>query len=236
MYLAHRGDEERCVKLWQDVLATIAGHEEATSTTLEPLLRAAESGQLSASLRPAGDELDAFVGQLLVAALSGKIGSAESLDILKRVLTHYGKYCLFRFRSVLKTFITANFIKTECLRGIASSITTTFAQHAQSSFREEGLATPSLSGLLALLQTITKGDILPAVQDDVTAVLPDLFLFAYVPSAIRSPNYSETQCSTAGDIFALCLANVDLPTREHVAANLQQRLQDIILDCSIAIK
>ena len=100
MYLAHRGDEKRCVKLWQDILATIAGHEEATSTTLEPLLRAAESGQLSALLQPAGDELDAFVGQLLVAGLSGKIGSAENLDILKRVLTHHGKCCPFRFISL----------------------------------------------------------------------------------------------------------------------------------------
>lgn len=92
MYLAHRGDEERCTKLWQAALVAIAHHEGATSNTLEPLLRVAELGQLPATLKPARDELDAFVGQLLVAGLSGKTESAQNLDVLKRVLAHYGKH------------------------------------------------------------------------------------------------------------------------------------------------
>lgn len=89
MYLSHRANDDLCARLWQGILVAIAGHEETALSTLEPLLRAAEGGQLPHTLAPSGEELDDVVGQLLVAGLSRKTGSSESLDLLRRVLANH---------------------------------------------------------------------------------------------------------------------------------------------------
>ena len=143
------------------------------------------------------------------------------------------------FRSCSKlTYHSAqgHFISSACLCGIVNSIATTFSQHARSSIKEEELAGPTLDGLLALFQIVTKDDVLPIVQTNITSALPDLFLFATVSSAIRSSDPIDARYTLAKDIFSQCLEGLDQDTRSHVLSTLRQRLQDVLSDCSVPIK
>lgn len=86
VYLTYRGDVELCKQLWQSILEEIAEHPEEATAALDPLLRAAEEGILPEALRPAEDELDATVGNLLVRALGGRSDSSDAMAVLRRVL------------------------------------------------------------------------------------------------------------------------------------------------------
>jgi E3 ubiquitin-protein ligase listerin len=236
VYLTHRGDVELCKQLWQNILEDIAEHPEEALATLNPLLRAAEQGTLPDDLRPQGDELDATVGQFLVTGLSGRSGGSETLELLKRVLLYHRKLSpSFLSRSDL-TGITGYFITESCLRGIVSSVCATVAQHAQSCLRKADLDAPSLGNLLSLLDIVTKSSIFSLVQEELTSILPELFVVTNVLPAFHSAGESDAQHRVAGSIFLRCFAGLAEDSRDHVVAVIQQRLQDILLDCTIPIK
>ncbi|EKM56485.1 uncharacterized protein PHACADRAFT_92839 [Phanerochaete carnosa HHB-10118-sp] len=219
VYLAHRDNSQQCVYLWTNVLQAISERQEEPSTALEPLLGAAEQGVLPNTLRPAGDELDAVVGQLLVSGLSGTTGSSQSLDLLRRVLLHH-QY----------------FIRDDCLRGLVSSICSTFAQHAEASLREEDTAAGSLPALFTLLDIVTQGDVMSLASGDIISILPKLFLFSALVPTLHPSSTLQPQYHLAGDILSRSWVGLPEDIRHHVSAVVQQRLQDILLDLSVPIK
>ncbi|GJE86513.1 hypothetical protein PsYK624_025930 [Phanerochaete sordida] len=219
VYLAHRGSSQQCSELWQSILLAVSQRQEESASALRPLLAAAEQGALPDTLRPAGDELDAVVGQLLVSGLSGGTGSGQDLDLLKRVLQH-PRY----------------FIRDDCLRGLVSSICSTFAQHAETSLRTQDPAAASLPSLLSILDIITQSDILPLAKDDVTAILPDLFLFSTLVPTLYPSSTLDPQYRLAGDILSRNLTGLASDLRQCVLAVVQQRLQNLLLDLSVPLK
>ena len=107
------------------------------------------------------------------------------------------------------------------------------AQYAQSSLGSADLSAPSLGGLLSLLDDMTKNAVFSLVRDNLTALMPELFVFANVLPTIRA---TDTQHRVAGDIFLRCFQKLPEDSRSHVTAVVQQRLQDILLDCSVPIR
>ena len=86
------------------------------------------------------------------------------------------------------------------------------------------------------MDAVTKGDVFQSIQEELTAILPELFILASVLPTIQQSGASGPQYRLAGDVFIRCLEVLAEDSRLHVVAVVQQRAQEMILDSSIHIK
>lgn len=112
----------------------------------------------------------------------------------------------------------------------------TFSQHAESNLRKEDSALNALSGLLAILDAVSRANTAALVQNDVTVILPELFIFSTLVPAIYPSSTPDSQYRLAADILSRNLASLSEDVREHALAAVEQRLQDILLDTSVPVK
>jgi hypothetical protein len=84
-YLSHRKDEQWCWKLWHALLFEIPQHPQMVQSTFLPLLEAAQKGLLPTYLRPEAEEMDIFIGKLLVVVL-GDSAAGTQLRLVRQVI------------------------------------------------------------------------------------------------------------------------------------------------------
>ena len=89
-YISGRGDSDRCLRLWHDVLACMVQHPESIQWNLAALLQASYKEALPDFLKPKSNELDALVEKFLTELLNGS-AMLGSMSLVSRILTTPGE-------------------------------------------------------------------------------------------------------------------------------------------------
>ncbi|KAI0341369.1 hypothetical protein BDW22DRAFT_1358876 [Trametopsis cervina] len=215
MYFAYRGDEERSLSLWHDILRATADHPDELSRSLPSLLDIVKDDKLAKTLRPSADELESVVSHLLVSS-SQRVKDTTDYALLQQLL--------------LKP---EPFLSRECFAGTLSTICLTCSQSVEDLLHGRAA---SADGLLPLLRIVSHTNVVASLPDEsVLTLLRDSFVAAFIVPSLDSHSTGEP-LSEAVALWNQSFAQFSPDTQLRTLGLVKERLREILIDCGVQIE
>ncbi|KAI0084737.1 hypothetical protein BDY19DRAFT_969852 [Irpex rosettiformis] len=208
VYLTHRTNGSRRTALWRALLRSVDQRPDDLTTSLSALLDIVTDINDDAlrALTPEADELDGAIQHLLL--------EGGSYALLKRLLQNPDP-----------------FISRQCFTGVLSTILHTFYSYVDDRLHSRG-SLSSVDGLLGLLHAAVQRSVIDAVpQEEVTTVLRDVFVFAYIVPLLDGNDNNWRVLWEVGLSSA-----VSEEVKIGVVGLVKERLRDLIEDCTVPIR
>ncbi|TFK49320.1 hypothetical protein OE88DRAFT_1713557 [Heliocybe sulcata] len=207
-YLVRRGDVERVVEVWHQVLDTVSGKDtQNLATSLKPFLGA----EMPAYLEPEDGEMDEAFGKLLADEREG--------EVVQKVLRN-----------------PKPFLSSSCVKGIVENLTSAFGAQLQQALRDSVVAMEPFERVLGLLRSALSSN--GEAEVDVSVALrlfPDLAVFGWLlPRYMKETGErGESAFDVAREMWREGEKRYETEAREVVRAVFVGRLRDLVVDTEV---
>ena len=159
VYLSHRHDDALCLRLWQDVLRTLAGSSGSIEDAVSPLLRAQEKGELPGYLRADEGDFDDVVGDLLAEVLT-RPANASEVNTLRNIMRNPGSSwtCVTNLLSPdpTLTMIPGPFVSKASFKGLVQSLVSALNLHFPTVWKDPTTSLSVFAVSWSLLEVLSK--------------------------------------------------------------------------------